>query len=208
MFGEAGRKEKPFPRRTFLASFFGLPLLDEFPRTIRRLTNAPSSRASDAITLLSPRKNVTFELLFRDRQLSYEVKFNGTNAIERSVLAIIVDGVNLSSGVETHTISRYSLDEKFLCRGNHSVAFNRAKAVKVSLTHKPSNTSYQLELRAYDDGIAFRHILSDDARPRVPDEAASFVLPDGSSVWYHDFEGHYEGVHSRKEISQVQAGEW
>jgi len=34
------------------------------------------------------------------------------------------------------------------------------------------------------------------------------MLPAESVVWYHDFEGHYEGMHARKEIADVKAGEW
>src|SRR5947208_12431536 len=33
-------------------------------------------------------------------------------------------------------------------------------------------------------------------------------VPAGSTVWYHDLRGHYEGVHIRKDIAQVQTGEW
>ncbi|HUC41984.1 MAG TPA: glycoside hydrolase family 97 catalytic domain-containing protein, partial [Gemmatimonadales bacterium] len=35
-----------------------------------------------------------------------------------------------------------------------------------------------------------------------------FILPAGSTVWYHDLNGHYEGTHTRKDIAEVQAGEW
>jgi alpha-glucosidase len=34
------------------------------------------------------------------------------------------------------------------------------------------------------------------------------VIPSGSTVWFHDFEGHYEGIHTKKEISEVKPGEW
>src|SRR5947208_9511882 len=33
-------------------------------------------------------------------------------------------------------------------------------------------------------------------------------VPAGSTAWYHDLRGHYEGVHIRKDIAQVQTGEW
>src|SRR5262249_40378524 len=53
-----------------------------------------------------------------------------------------------------------------------------------------------------------RHVIPSVGRSRVPDEASAFAIPAGSSVWFHDFEGHYEGIHARKDISQVQSGEW
>jgi alpha-glucosidase len=42
----------------------------------------------------------------------------------------------------------------------------------------------------------------------VPDEATTFVLPAGCTVWYHDLEGHYEGVHVKKDVAVLKAGEW
>src|SRR5262249_23839882 len=74
--------------------------------------------------------------------------------------------------------------------------------------HRESNSPFDVEVRAFDDGVAFRFLVPGDGRSRVPDEATAFTIPPGSSVWYHDFEGHYEGIHARKEASQVQSGEW
>ena len=35
-----------------------------------------------------------------------------------------------------------------------------------------------------------------------------FNLPAGSTVWYHDLDGHYEGVHEKKDIEDVAEGDW
>jgi alpha-glucosidase len=35
-----------------------------------------------------------------------------------------------------------------------------------------------------------------------------FNFPAGSTVWYHDLDGHYEGVHERKEVEDVSEGDW
>jgi alpha-glucosidase len=36
----------------------------------------------------------------------------------------------------------------------------------------------------------------------VPDEATSFTVPSGSTVWSHDLNGHYEAVHDKKAIAR------
>src|SRR4029453_13100110 len=57
--------------------------------------------------------------------------------------------------------------------------------------------------------IAFRFIVpGPEGKSRVPDEATTFRLPAGSTVWYHDFEGHYEGAHARKNLQEVTPLEW
>ena len=36
----------------------------------------------------------------------------------------------------------------------------------------------------------------------------AFSFPAGSTVWYHDLEGHYEDTYDRKEIEDVAEGDW
>jgi alpha-glucosidase len=98
--------------------------------------------------------------------------------------------------------------EKYPWRGVHSEASNHCTGAKISIRHTASKTSYTVEVRAFNDGVAFRYVVPGDDTPRVPDEATAFSIPAGSTVWFHDFEGHYEGIHKRKNISDVQAGEW
>ena len=42
----------------------------------------------------------------------------------------------------------------------------------------------------------------------MPDEATGFRLPDGSTLWYHDLEDHYEGTHVRKSLRAVPPDGW
>jgi alpha-glucosidase len=85
---------------------------------------------------------------------------------------------------------------------------NECNGSRISLKQAKSNTSYTVDVRAFNDGIAFRYVVAGGATERVPDEATAFVVPPGSTVWYHDFEGHYEGIHTRKDIADVKNGEW
>jgi alpha-glucosidase len=85
---------------------------------------------------------------------------------------------------------------------------DHCNGARVSLRHAASKTNYTLEVRAFNDGAAFRYIVPGNSKLRVPDEATVFTIPGGSSVWFHDFEGHYEGIHTKKEISEVKALEW
>lgn len=173
------------------------------------ISTESSPFASDDIKIVSPDGTIRFELLWRGQpQLSYRVTFKNKPVIETSAMGLIIDNVNLGQGVAIGKVESYRIKEKYPWRGVHSEAVNRGNGAKISVNHAESKTSYTLEVRAYDDGIGFRFIVPDDGQPRVPDEATAFVIPAGSFVWYHDFEGHYEGIHARKEISQVQAGEW
>ena len=42
----------------------------------------------------------------------------------------------------------------------------------------------------------------------TPVETTVFNLPLNSTIWYHDLNMHYEGVHVKKQIQEVHKGEW
>jgi alpha-glucosidase len=160
------------------------------------------------ITVASPDGRVQFRLSLGDKgRLQYAVAFKDKPVIEVSALGIIVDGVNLAAGAQIGKVEQYQVDETYPWYGAHSMAANRCNGVKIAVTLVQSRSAYTLEIRAYNDGIAFRQVVPGEGK-RIPDEATSFRLPAGSTVWYHDTEGHYEGVHARKGIASVPAGDW
>jgi len=164
--------------------------------------------AADTLTLASPNGQVRFQLLAAGGRLEYSVNLKSKPVIDRSPLGITVDGVNLAGGVRLGKAARYRTDETYPWYGVHSTAVDRSNGVKIPVTHTKSQTAYTLEVRAYNDGIAFRQVVPGGVAPRVPDEATGFRIPPGSTVWYHDFEGHYEALHNQKSIQDVPAGEW
>lgn len=174
------------------------------------LSLGPVAHAADGpIVLASPNKQVEFRLASAEAgHLRYSVSFRGRPVIEDSPLGITLDGVNLADSAQAGKLDPYRVQEKYPWYGVHSTAVDDCRGLRIAMTHRQSGTAYTLEIRAYDDGIAFRHILPAGKMPRVPDEATAFHLPAGSVVWYHDFNGHYEGVHQRKELAEVAAEEW
>ena len=166
--------------------------------------------AAEPTAIASPNGRIHFTLS-PDAQgaLAYTVTLAGRAVIERSPLAITVDGVELAAGIELGNVERYRVDEKYPWYGVHSTAANRCNGARFRIVQVASRTAYTLEARAYDDGVAFRFIVPGaDGKLRVPDEATLFRVPAGSTVWYHNFEGHYERVHDRKSIEDVPAGDW
>ena len=167
-----------------------------------------AASAAEPITVTSPDRAVELSVRVQDSKLHYAIRFRNTPVIETSPLAITVDGVDLTDGVEVGESKRYEIKETYPWRGVHSVATNRGNGVNIPLKHTKSTTSYALEIRAYNDGVAFRHVILGGDKPRVPDEATKFIVPAGSIVWHHDLEGHYEAVHKKSAVADIRAGEW
>ncbi|MGH9969022.1 MAG: glycoside hydrolase family 97 catalytic domain-containing protein [Pyrinomonadaceae bacterium] len=187
-------------RRAFLAAALAAPVI---------VAGLPATLAADDVRIVSPSGSVQFQLVTVDvRQLSYRVTFTTQPVIELASIGIVLDGVDLGRGAAIAKTQMYRTNDSYPSRGVHSRTVNRSNGVNIAVKHAESDITYTLEVRAFDDGVAFRHIVPGTGNTRIPDEATAFVIPTGSTVWFHDFEGHYEGVHKKKEIAEVQAGEW
>jgi alpha-glucosidase len=157
--------------------------------------------------LTSPNGAIECTIALRDGRLHQSIRFRKHPVIEASPLVLTVDGTELTRDVSLGGTNTYAVDETYPSRGDHARAVNRCKGIVRQLKHAASGKALSLELRAFDDAVAFRFIVPGGGS-RVPNEATTFVLPAGSTVWFHDLEGHYEGVHKRKAIDEVQSGEW
>jgi alpha-glucosidase len=167
-----------------------------------------NSLASEDPTVASPDGSIRFTLHPSPKALSYLVTLGNGPALERSKLSFSLDSQELTAGVQLGSVERYQLRETYSWRGVHSITTNSCNGVVVFLNHPRSSTACSLEIRAYNDGVAFRYVVPGGIHDRVPDEGDTFVVPAGSTVWYHDENGHYEGVHQKKDIAAAKRGEW
>jgi alpha-glucosidase len=164
--------------------------------------------ASD-VSVDSPNGAVRIRVFVNEAgHLHYDVTFKGKPVIEASPLGMIVDGQKLADGVTLGLTERYQTNDTYPWRGVHARAVDRSNGARIAVAHQTSGTSYTFEIRAFDDGAGFRHVVPGGEKPRTPEEETSFRIPAGSTVWYHDFEGHYEAIHTEKDIAAAQAGEW
>ena len=168
------------------------------PRTRRTQRVVPMKE----VQVASPDGKVKFTLGSNPERLTWTVTLEDTTVIEPSPLDMRVDGYDLSSGVICNSLEPYSVDETYPWHGAHSMAVNRCNGAKVSLTHDLSQMPYILEIRVFNDGVAYRHVIAGAADAvRVPNEYSKFILPAGTTVWYHDLDGHYEAEYDQQDIA-------
>lgn len=157
----------------------------------------------------SPNGQVRFRLLENPERLTFGVSLQNVIAVEPSAIQFELDGYDLSSGVILKTEERSSFDEFYPWYGGAraSAQWNR---LQLGFEHDLSQTEYFLEICAFNDGVAYRHVVpGGDVVSRVPDERSTFVLPAGAIVWYAGLAaGHYEDTYKSQNIADVQAGEW
>ena len=158
-----------------------------------------------AAEFLSPSGQVRFILSSEADALHYKVEFQSKTVIENSRLVFSVDGTDFSHGAKLGKPETYELNEKYPWRGVHATAVNHCRGARIPVSGKLNNV---FEVRVFNDGVAFRHVAPGKDASRTPDEGTAFILPQGSTVWYHDLGGHYEDVYERNDAAAVEARQW
>ena len=164
------------------------------------------------VTVASPDGQVRFVLSSNAQgHLHYTVTFNARNIIEPSLLGIIVDKVDLADGAQIGAAETYKVNETYPWFGAHTPAVDNCNGAKVAMTHPKSSTSYTLEIRAYNDGVAFRHLVPGTGA-RTPDEVTEFHVPARSVIAPQNYVSGYEGVYPWRTtmnlIESMMDGEW
>ena len=175
----------------------------------RSMSAAPLRRgARDSIRVTSPDGRIDFELSAKDSsRLRFRVGFRGVTALEWSGFGFTVDNVDLGQEAQILDHASFRRDNSYRWRGVHSRARDRCNGATIRLRHAGSGMEFTLEVRAFQDGIAWRALVPGNGS-RIVEESTVFVLPAASTIWYHDLRGHYEGSYNRKNVSELAAGEW
>ena len=166
-----------------------------------------NASAADTTTVISPNKEVQFKLFLQNRQIHFYVRFKNKTVIENSPLVFTVDDQSITENVALKRGKKYRINERYAWLGAHAEAINQCNGLVIPLTL--NNQSYNMDVRAYNNGVAFKLIIPGrENQNRIADDATVFNIAATSIVWYHDMEMHYEGVHARKTMAQLQEGEW
>ena len=163
----------------------------------------------EQVQAAGPDGKVKLTVLANAERLTFTVTLGDTTVLGPSTIVMNVDGYDLSTGVVLGDVERYEINESYPWHGAKSIAVNHCNGARISLQNDLSFIDYVLEIRVFNDGAAFRHIIPGDEEAfRVPDEYTAFVIPEGSTVWYHDLGGHYEAAYKKNDISDVRPGQW
>ena len=169
---------------------------------------ASDGRAANEARIASPDGSVQCRVFLHEARLKYASHLQQQAGDRGIAVAVFVDGVDLAEGAEVGRMESYQVNDTYPWRGVHSQAVNHCKGAKISLKHAKSNTSSRWRsgrsMMALPSAISFPATRIHGCRTRPP----TFVIPAGSTVWYHDLEGHYEGVHDKNDIADVRAGQW
>lgn len=157
----------------------------------------------------SPDGQLTFKLTSKRSELYMKVFFNNKTVIEESPISVSVDGSGITASLFNTSVNKFTATEAYDWYGLQSDVRNRYNGVRIDLKDKMKKVFSALEIKVSDGAAAFRFIIpGEENLTRKPDEGTTFRLPSGSLVWYHDLYMHYEGIHVKKNLDTIPAGQW
>ena len=120
-----------------------------------------------ALDVRSPNGQVTFTFLPNAERVTFTVALGNTTVIEPSPIVMTLDGYDLSAGVVLSGVVRDEMQERYPWSGVRSTAISDSNRARLSLTNDLTSIAYTLEVRVFDDGVAYRHIVPGDAGGRA-----------------------------------------
>lgn len=116
-------------------------------------------------------------------QLNYTVTVRGRTGVEPSAMGVTVDGRDLGqNAVVQGKPQRSEINETYPTRGVHNIAVNHCNVASLPL--KSGDTSWRLEVRAFNDGVAYRYVVPGQGRRRISGEATTWNLPAGTTIFH------------------------
>lgn len=142
------------------------------------------NQTTRSLTLASPGEKILGHIeVGLDNQVFLSVSRGEQTVIERSLLGLTVDGCDLGRNLTMGEPLFDSINETYPTRGWHTLAHNHCTTCHIPFVHDPTGTAWALELRAFDDGLAYRYIVAGNRARTVNGEASSWTIPAGSKVW-------------------------
>ena len=135
----------------------------------------------------------------RRGSLLYNVSFDGEQIITNSSMGLVIKGVDIGGDVLVGAPSEEKVREEYADRGNDTKADDRHNFFSIPVRHVPTGLEYVVEMRIWDDGLAFRFAFRPEMRFLINDETTSFCLPIDSVCWYQTDVKKLQGKTMRQE---------
>ena len=137
--------------------------------------------------------------------LSYSVFLDGREVVDKSRFGIVADGVDLGADVMLKKSSSRRIREKYSMFGGHSQADNDCRETTLSVRSAGGET-YELDVRAYNDGVALRSRLPAKPGRKINGEATEWKMSGNPLAWFQTDVGSYEGLFQSSRLEDFSSG--
>jgi alpha-glucosidase len=167
----------------------------------------PVFAAKDQVMIKSPDGHVQLWIGTGNGVLRYSVMFNNSTVIKPSSMGLVIDGKKSGTDVVLGKTQPYTVNETYATMGVHSMAVNHCNGMKIMVNSLGRSMPLTLEVRVYNDGVAFRYLVMNPGNAVVDQDSSQFNIQEGAMVWSQPNIKAYEGRYAKKNIADFKAGE-
>jgi len=138
-----------------------------------------------------------------DGRLTLSVQQGDSTVVHPSPLGVVVDGTDLGLGAKLAAPGRREIHETLACRGVKSTAVNHCIEYTLPVTSPKAEVAWTLEVRVFDDGVAYRYRIPGDGERHISGEATAWCLPEECPIWLQNDTNNYEGNYYRSTVEAV-----
>jgi alpha-glucosidase len=158
------------------------------------------------VKVVSPDAKIEF-VLERDAsgRLQHRVACDGRPVLLPAPLGLTLDGADLGSSATLGRAIFQKVEQRFTVLGGHATAASHCREARVPLISGPQKTAWAVEVRACDDGVAFRYRVPGSGVRHIAGEVTTWRLPAGGAAWYqvHNKRKDYEAPFQTSAVSEI-----
>ena len=163
-----------------------------------------SCTTPDHIEVISPNDNFRFELRIEDSQPVYRAYFKGQEIIRESAMGFtFLKHKGATQKLTIKSVKESNVDSSWKpIYGERNNYPEQYKQTIVSFgTSDLDLPSFQLNIRAYNEGMAFRYEFATAKQTTIEAELTEFALPPHSEVWTSD---HAQGEIYKRKVYELK----
>ncbi len=119
-----------------------------------------------------------------DDILRYSVLNGNDTLISFSELGITVDGVDLGAGVEFVSRKDSVIDDTIPTLWNKSEIHDHCNYSRIRFLNKPAAIQFWVEVKSFDNGIAFRYVVPGEGERTIEGEKTEFRIAGKNRFYY------------------------
>lgn len=174
--------------------------------TDRSSNHQPTSKKTQFWEITSPDGKLEITVQ-QTGKLQYSVKYEKTVAIEPSHLGLVFENQDISDGAQLVSASTpKEIKETYELKSGKQLR-NVNHCMERTLTFKNrTDLTFDVQLRAYNDGVAFRYVLhtSDNKQHSISAELTEFAVPTDGKAWIHPYIVNENGKCSYEEWAEKE----
>lgn len=163
------------------------------------------AQASALTTVKSPDSRISLRISIKKNELTYRVLFENKAVIDPSGMGLVINGKKFAKAIELGAIQNCSHNETYAINGVHRMAIDHYNGESIVI--KTDQGPFTLEVRVYNNGVAFRYLINNQGNATIDRDSTQFKIPAATAVWSQSNIKYYEGRYAKKDIGDFKAGD-